>query len=360
MIVSAILALISIVVAPLLAFIVLMRSIRKETAAIRYYGQPLSTRQQIKRNLAERGRRLLPLFRFISLFPSRIPTVQFLGMVTPRTATDELSVRAAVAYVPVSRDVFVATQMKCGTTWMQQLVYEVMMRGKGDLSDAGHGHLYAVSPWIEATYGVPLADAPRLGPEGMRVIKTHLPADLCPYSSEARYIYVTRNPVACFASTVDFFRLGAGLLAPSRAWILDLFLSDRMWWRSWPDHIDGWWRWAQKYPNVLFVHYETMLADLPSVISQVAQFLNIPLNPEENAEVLRKSSFAFMKKYEEQFEMTPPSLLSELAPQSFMPGGNREREHTGALEERQRIMRFCEDRLAQGGYPLQRFYPAVH
>jgi hypothetical protein len=198
---------------------------------------------------------------------------------------------------------------------------------------------------LDAATGVPIADAPRLGPEGMRIIKTHLPTDICPYSPAARYIYVTRQPVACFASTVDLIRLGASVLSPSRAWLLDWFLSDEMWWRPWPEHVDGWWRWSQQYSNVLFVHYEAMLADLPGTISRVAAFLNIPLSDKERAEVSRKSSFAFMKQNEEHFEMTPPSLLSELAPQSFMPGRNREREHEGELAERQRIMRFCQERL---------------
>jgi hypothetical protein len=356
MIVTLVVISITLLLAPFLILIVAMRTVGKETAANRYYGKPLAQRQMVKRDLAERGRRLMPLFRLLSLLPPLVPTVRYRGMITPRTATDGSSVRAAAAYEPDSKDVFVATQMKCGTTWMQQLVYEVMMRGRGDCSDAGHGHLYATSPWLEAIYGVPLADAPRLGPEGMRVIKTHLPADICPYSSDARYIYVTRHPVACFASTVDFFRLGGGVLSPSRAWLLDWFLSDRMWWRSWPEHVDGWWRWSQQHSNVLFVRYEAMLADLPGTVSQVAAFLNISLSAEEQAEVARKSSFAFMKAHEEQFEMTPPSLLSELAPQTSFPRGTREREHEGALEERQRIMEFCHERLAKGSFPLQRFY----
>ena len=357
MITTVILVLIAIPVIALVLFIVAMRAVQKGTSANRYYGQPFAERQRIKRELAERGRRLIPLIRFVSYLPRKIPTVRFRGMLTPKHSTSASSVRAAAAYKPDTRDVFVATQMKCGTTWMQQVAYQVCMRGRGDCSDAGHGHIQATSPWIESDNGVPLADAPRFGPEGLRVIKTHLPADICPYSPDARYIYVTRNPAACFASAVDFVRLGAGMLSPSRAQLLDWFLCERMWWRSWPEHVDGYWRLAEQHSNVLFVHYEAMLADLPGTISKVATFLNIPLNAEELAEVSRKSSFAFMKEHEEQFEMTPPSLLSAQAPKSFMPGGTRDREREGEPEERRRIMEFCADRLKNGAYPLQRFYP---
>ena len=55
----------------------------------------------------------------------------------------------AVQYAPQPNDLFVVTQMKCGTTWMQQLAYEVLLHGEGNFSDAGHGHLYATSPWLD-------------------------------------------------------------------------------------------------------------------------------------------------------------------------------------------------------------------
>ena len=64
-----------------------------------------------------------------------------------------------------------------GTTWMQQIVYEIFYKRKGDLSDAGHRHLYAASPWIEAVDGVSMDEAPLHGAKGRRIIKTHLPAN---------------------------------------------------------------------------------------------------------------------------------------------------------------------------------------
>ena len=45
--------------------------------------------------------------------------------------------KRAKNYQPRPEDVFVVTQMRCGTTWMQQLVYEIVNRGQGDLSDSG-------------------------------------------------------------------------------------------------------------------------------------------------------------------------------------------------------------------------------
>jgi hypothetical protein len=124
-------------------------------------------------------------------------------------------------YQPGPEDVFIATQMRCGTTWIQQVVYEIVNRGKGDLSDKGHGHLYAVSPWIDGINSVALEDAPLVGEKPTRIIKTHLPTMLCPYSEEAKYIYATRHPVSCFASIVDYNRTLLGPFMPE----LDKWLS---------------------------------------------------------------------------------------------------------------------------------------
>ena len=61
---------------------------------------------------------------------------------------------------------------------------------------------------------VALRDAPLVGENPTRIIKTHLPTKLCPYSEQAKYIYVTRHPVSCFASIVDYNRT---LLGPAYA-----------------------------------------------------------------------------------------------------------------------------------------------
>ena len=73
-------------------------------------------------------------------------------------------------YRPRSEDVFVVTQMRCGTTWMQQLVYQIVTRGAGDFDDHGHRHLYAISPWIDAVNSVSIDAAPLLGERPTRII----------------------------------------------------------------------------------------------------------------------------------------------------------------------------------------------
>ena len=175
-------------------------------------------------------------------------------------------------------------------------MFEILCRGEGDLSDDGYRHMYAVSPWIESTGSVSLQDAPTVGIEQKRVIKTHLDAGLCPYSSQVRYIYVARHPAACLASARDFVTMLMGGCAIRPDEYVDWFCSDDMWWGTWADHVEGWWRWSEDKENVLFVHFEELLDKPRELIASVASFLEIDLTDEELSRVADKSSFSVYEK----------------------------------------------------------------
>jgi len=328
----------------------------RQTDADAYYRRPSAEREVFRRELAVRSGWLARLGELTARVrpPRRLPGTRFRDVDGPPQCRGGFE--RAAAYRPQAGDVFVATQMKCGTTWMQQVVYEVLSHGRGDLSDAGHRHLYALSPWIEASFSVRMDDAPRVGERKQRVIKTHLPVTLCPYGEEARYVYVTRHPVACFASCVDFVRMMAGPFTPDLPHLVDWFCSDRMWWRSWPEHVDGWWRWSVSRPNVLFVHYEEMLADLPAAVDRVAAFLDVSLDAAARAAVVEKSGFEYMRRHEERFEMSPPTPFSVRGEVSFLRSGSAERDRDVGPAERERILAFCRERLRGAAYPAERFY----
>ncbi len=333
------------------------RWLDRETLGNAYFARSRAERRRFVEALRRKARWFVPLARILARVRRlRTPYFEHEGVTGPAaTCSPELFARTA-AFEPEEGDVFVATQMKCGTTFMQQVVYEVLSRGEGNLGDDGHRHLYAVSPWIESRHSVSLEDAPRIGEPGRRLIKTHMPTRLCPFSERARYVYVVRDPVACFASCVDFLRRLGGPMAGTLPELVDWFCSDRMWWRSWPEHVDGWWRWSQEHPNVLFVHYEEMLEDLPGAVDRVAAHLSVDLTPGQRAAVVRKSGFDFMKTNEDLFEMTPPNFFS-VAGGSFFVSGRRERNRDVGPAERERILAFCRERLRDASYPAARFYP---
>lgn len=331
----------------------------EHTSGLAYYGKTLAERRRLKQRIRWYSVPAMPLVRLLAPVVRKrttMPTFEYEGVCgPPRVSSAEVFERAR-QYRPGPDDVFVATQMRCGTTWMQQIVYETVHRGRGDFSDEGHGHLYATSPWIDGVNSVPLEDAPLVGERGTRIIKTHLPTKLCPYGPEAKYIYVTRHPVSCFASIVDYNRLLLGPLTPSMATFADWFCSDRMYWLPWPEHVAGWWQWAQSRNNILFIHFEDMKADFSTVCGRVARFLGYRLTASEQRRITEKCSFQYMQDHQEWFDMAPPTMFS-VAGGSFMTSGKTARHEDVTPEIRRRVLDYCRAALGGSDYPAGRFYP---
>lgn len=332
---------------------------RRHTDGMAYYGKALAERRAIRQRIRRYSSPVLPFVRLMAAANAKrstMPVFEYQGVCgPPRVSSPEVFARAQ-RYVPRREDVFVVTQMRCGTTWMQQLVFETVMRGQGDLTDGGLGHLYAVSPWIDAVNSVSIDAAPLVGERRTRIIKSHLPTSLCPYSPEAKYIYVTRHPVSCFASIVDYNRSLVGPLMPPVEVLADWFCSDQMYWLPWPKHVEGWWQWAARRDNVMFVHFEEMTRSFDAVRDRVASFLGYDLTAQERQLVTGKCSFQYMKDHEEWFEMAPPTMFSVVGGE-YLKSGREGRHDDVAPAVRQKIADYCRSRLGEGEYPVGQFYP---
>ena len=84
-------------------------------------------------------------------------------------------------FEPRPGDIFVCTPSKCGTTWMQTIVANLLWPD-GDMP----GALFVRSPWIEATFMMPAPDMHRLlgAQTHRRAMKSHTPADGIPWFAE--------------------------------------------------------------------------------------------------------------------------------------------------------------------------------
>jgi len=351
----------TVIVGPMLYLAIVLSWEDQRTRGVRYYGLKLAEREAFKRALRVHARLLSPAIHVLSrLNKTTLANAGFTfeGVAGPKGTCSLESFAAGYAYAPRPGDVFVVTQMKCGTTWMQHLVYEILMRGRGDLVDTGRA-LYAVSPWLESLKSVSLADAPLVGAEQpSRIIKTHFPVSICPYSPEAKYVYVTRHPVSCFASCVDFLAANMGRFTPRLDEIERWYCSqEQMWWGPWPDHVAGWVALSKSADNLLFVRFEEMKADLSSVARRVSAFLDIrPLDDSELASVVEKCGFAYMQRHSDTFEMHPPHLLAVNA--ALLVRGTADRHQDVPPQVRQRILEWCECRSAERGLRLDALYPS--
>lgn len=352
------------VILALVYLIVVMLTVELKTRGDGYFARPLEERRKMRLLIARHGAYIRPLFEFVAKYYrlKAIPAFHYQGVTGPVSMSSKKAYAATVAYQPQANDVFIATQMKCGTTWMQQVVFEILYKGEGDLSDEGFRHMYALSPWIETSpsSSVPFEKAPLLGENKIRLIKTHMPAQFIQQNEVAKYIYVTRHPVSCFASCLDFVHMLAGPLTPTREDLLEWYCSNEMLWGTWPDHVEGWWRRSLEHDNVLFVHYEEMKNDLGAVVDQVAKLLDVTLTSQERLKVVEKSGFAYMSENEEHFEMFSPNVFSVTEKDGrFMKSGALERFKDASDYETARIRAMCQQRLMGARYPIDKFYPDV-
>jgi hypothetical protein len=232
--------------------------------------------------------------------------LQLLGAETRRRGTRAITRNPFGAYTPGEQDVFVMTYARSGTNWMLQVVYQLIHHGKGEFD-----HIHSVVPWPDAVvntrtmqnYAIPLelADAWRTAPERRRLIKTHLNWELLPWSEEARYIAVIRDPKDVFVSYFFIRENLLGRATPSVDAFYRAFLEGKnLTGGSWAVNAAGYW--AQRHrPNVLVVSFASMKRDLDATVKRVAEFLDIRVSAEIIQEVCRRSSFDYMKSIDERF-----------------------------------------------------------
>jgi hypothetical protein len=192
-----------------------------------------------------------------------------------------------------------------------QIAYQIAHTGQGSFD-----HIHDVVPWPEAPLPtiVSLSDPATYqdAPSGMRVIKTHLESNYVPYSPDARYIVVVRDPKEIFVSSYFF---SGGMLPKStmigvNEW-LDLFLSKDFPYGSWAAHIAGYWPW-RRFSNVLFLTYAEMKADHTGTVQRIAALMDVELSDAVLALAVEKSSFPYMKRLDQKFMPVAPFPFDRL------------------------------------------------
>ena len=114
------------------------------------------------------------------------------------------------------------------------------------------------------------------------MIKSHLPAELVPLDSPAKFVAVTRDPLDCAASGFHFYSsLLLGPAAPPPDVWLDFFASDKTFYGPWHQFTATWWA-ARDRDNVLFLRFEDLKSDTEDTVRKIAAFLDIDLSPDQS------------------------------------------------------------------------------
>jgi hypothetical protein len=213
---------------------------------------------------------------------------------------------SAQRYPAAPGDIFVASYPKCGTTWVQYIVY--LLENGGQPLVAGQ-RLEDVFPHLEEVGAERVLELPR-----PRLIKTHLSLERTPWNEHARYLYVARNPFDC---AVSFYHHTRGFVRhydfADGEWdtFFECFLRGEVDFGDYFDHLLSWWprRFAT---NVLFVTYEQMLAAPAEAVPTIARFLGGPAaelagDAQRLDGVVRASGFAAMSRDQGRWSSARPA-----------------------------------------------------
>jgi len=208
-------------------------------------------------------------------------------------------------------DIFVCSFQKSGTTWTQEMVWNII-HGV-DLEAAQASILDARAPFLELSGLVEdlmmktndgeflpefLADSVGYAEHlpSPRIIKTHLPVELLPDQAltKPRLIYVSRNPRDVVISLYNHWQV-FGFYKGDFDGFLNAFLSGVCgYYCPYMPHITGFWN-KRHEPNILFITYEEMKQDITSVIRKTCSFLGKPLNSEQIEKLAKHLQFDAMK-----------------------------------------------------------------
>ena len=220
-------------------------------------------------------------------------------------------------YRPRAGDIIVTTAYKSGTTWTQQILYELLY-GRMDPKPGFRD----VTPWPDARFmpipkeglGAMIDNLP-----GRRFIKSHLPLDGLPYYEEVKYVIVGRDARDVFMSLFNHYHSytdlaiemmnAPGIVGEPLPRCPD---DPRALWKDWISR--GWFEWetegypywanlghTQSYwefrhlPNFYFMHYNDMLADLESSVRSLCGFLGESPDEDQIAGIVKETTFANVK-----------------------------------------------------------------
>jgi len=216
-------------------------------------------------------------------------------------------------------DIMIGTWSKSGTTWMQQLVAQLVFQGDPN----AYGQ--ALSPWVEIRL-LPKEEmfAIAEGQKHRRFIKTHSPLNCIPFKPEVKYLFIGRdardvtwsmyNHHMLFTPTAYEAFNNAPDLAGAPLVPLDcdvheyyLHLLDHGYFDGLPETpfwpcIKSWWD-ARDQPNVMLLHYNNLKTDFEGQARQVARFLDIDIPQALWPKIVEHCSIEHMRELASQYDV---------------------------------------------------------
>ena len=207
-----------------------------------------------------------------------------------------------------SDDIVISTYAKSGTTWVQQIIAQLLFNGEEGMEVA------EMSPWLDLRVPPKEVKLPMVEAQThRRFLKTHLPVDALVFSEKAKYIYIGRDGRDVLWSLYNHHstanetwyealnetpgRVGPPIEPPPSS--ITQYYHDWLdkdgypWWPFW-ENVRSWWA-IRDLPNVYLLHFANLKSDMPGEIRRLAEFIETPIDEAKWERILRHCSFDYMK-----------------------------------------------------------------
>ncbi len=206
-------------------------------------------------------------------------------------------------------DIFIGTYAKSGTTWMQQIVSQLLFNGEEGLEVA------EMSPWLDLRVPPKEVKLPEVEAQThRRFIKTHLPVDALVFSPKAKYVYIGRDGRDVVWSMYNHHangndewykalndtpgRVGPPIERPPddiveyfRDW---LERDGHPFWPFW-ENLRSWWE-IRDLPNVMLIHFTNLKAEMEGEMRKLAAFLDVEIDESKWDMIVKHCTFDYMKE----------------------------------------------------------------
>ena len=205
-------------------------------------------------------------------------------------------------------DIVIATYAKSGTTWVQQIIAQLLFNGEEEIEAA------EMSPWLDLRVPPKEVKLPMVEAQThRRFLKTHLPVDALVFSEKAKYIYVGRDGRDVLWSMYNHHstanaawyealndtpgRTGPPIGHPPSS--ITQYYHDWLdkdghpFWPFW-ENIRSWWA-ITALPNVYLLHFANLKSDMAKEIRGMAEFIGTRIDETKWDSILRHCSFEYMK-----------------------------------------------------------------
>jgi aryl sulfotransferase len=205
-------------------------------------------------------------------------------------------------------DIIIATYAKSGTTWLQQIVAQLIFKGETEQNVA------EMSPWVDFLLPPDEVLLPQIEAQThRRFLKTHLPVDALVFSPKAKYLFIARDGRDVVWSYYNHQLNMTDMLIeglndarrPDTDEVGRPSLEIDEYFRNWLDkdgaplwqfwhNISSWWD-IRNLPNVKLLHFAALKNDMPGQIREIAEFLEVDVDENNWDAILEHCSFDYMR-----------------------------------------------------------------